>query len=65
MKQIQQLVLQCVIFCDICTSGEICEIAAQLESLYPKIERISKFHEFIFQRYVINIITDTEGNKLV
>jgi hypothetical protein len=58
MKQMQQLILKCVIFCDICTSGELYEISAQVESLYLKIEGISKFH-------VINIITNTERNNLV
>jgi hypothetical protein len=46
MKQMQQLILQCVTFCNTCTLGKLYEISAQVESLYPEIERISKFHEF-------------------
>jgi hypothetical protein len=62
MKQMQQLILQCVTFCNICILGKLYEISAQVELLYPKIEGISKFYEFFFQKYVINIITDTERN---
>jgi hypothetical protein len=46
----KQIILEYADFCSICNSSELYEISEIIEKLYQKIEKLSIYHEFIFER---------------